>query len=485
MQGQHTFGRISHLGKNTRFNTAVLLGLIGAAFLLFAPLLVNFFVSDDFSWIFRAESLLDSWYEVIFLRFAGFLRATVNVYFFALYRLFGVSSLAYYAGNIVLHAVNAWLVFTFTLKVTDSSPASIFAALIFLSTPLTSESVIWVSAVTSLLLALFVLSAVNAFWNYLEDGKRRHSVLTLVFALLAMLTHETGVITACLLVFTHLLHWGKHRRRLKRSDMYVWISCIALTLGYLLFQYLFFRNNLSVFGYRYAFDAEASRIFAVNVARVYFWFFGERAAILLVGALVAACVIYAIRRRGCMPKALLASCAWPVIALLPAISFTAGERGALLPSRYFYLPFVGVALFVSLLVKLFFDRIVTEGSTGSDGRKVWMAWVTGVLGMFLVGANIFFLRMEVTEGVRRGSATRRVYESLGALDGAHALKEKNIFIVGDFPFAYNTPYLFDMLRLYFDQPDHRIHFLNSKTPSRDSRALFLKWSYARERFEEI
>ncbi|MCX6305856.1 MAG: hypothetical protein NT040_12905 [Bacteroidetes bacterium] len=88
------------------------------------------------------------------------------------YQVSGLSPVAYHTTNMVLHALNAVLVFLFIYLLSRRRLlAAAIAALLFAVHPMHVESVAWVSERKDVLYAFFFLAGLFAYLKYLEDKK--------------------------------------------------------------------------------------------------------------------------------------------------------------------------------------------------------------------------------------------------------------------------------------------------------------------------
>lgn len=114
-------------------------------------------------------------------------------------RLFGKSAGVHHAGNILLHAANACLVFLLIAGVTGGRTGAFWGALLWALHPAQAESVCWIAERKNLLYAFFFLSALLA---YLRHAARPSAAsLAAVTALfLASLLSKASAVTLPLLL---------------------------------------------------------------------------------------------------------------------------------------------------------------------------------------------------------------------------------------------------------------------------------------------
>lgn len=219
-------------GKESRCRTAVLLALLLLAMTVAAhfPALQAGFIWDDDRYV-TGNALLRSasGLREIWVRPSLFPQyyPMVLTSFWAEYRLWGLDPRPYHTANVVLHAVNACLVF-FLLR-TLAVPGAWLAAALFALHPVHVETVAWVTERKNLLSALFALSSLLAYCSFLGwsgllapdnptggNGKSRKRLytLSLVLFLLALLSKTTACAMPAVLC---LLHWRKAGRITKKD----------------------------------------------------------------------------------------------------------------------------------------------------------------------------------------------------------------------------------------------------------------------------
>lgn len=132
------------------------------------------------------------------------------------YAFFGKTPMIYHFDNLLLHVLNALLVFLFIRKLGKNERVAAFAALAFVLHPMHAESVAWVSARKDLLFTLFFISSLLYYIRYKEsgDGKRNYTISLLLFVL--SLLSKSAAVTLPLILFV-IDHF--YTRKLNRSSM--------------------------------------------------------------------------------------------------------------------------------------------------------------------------------------------------------------------------------------------------------------------------
>jgi tetratricopeptide (TPR) repeat protein len=199
--------------------------LFGLVLFTYAPAMTAGFIWDDDQYVTQNvqlhanDGLWRIWFEP---------RATPQYYplvfstFWLEYRLWGLNPVGYHCVNIVLHALNAVLVFRLlsALRV----PGAFFAAALFAVAPMHVESVAWVTERKNVLSGLFYLSAFLSYWRFesLDDNaadsasaqRWRYYVLSLLLFGCALLSKS---VTCSLPAAILLVLWWKKDRLASRN----------------------------------------------------------------------------------------------------------------------------------------------------------------------------------------------------------------------------------------------------------------------------
>lgn len=102
-------------------------------------------------------------------------------------QLFGVDAGAYHRGNVLLHALNAALLFLLLLSLTGKRWLAFFAAAIWALHPLRVESVAWIAERKDVLSTLFWLLSTLAYVRFVRTARRSWYLLTAILLLLGLL----------------------------------------------------------------------------------------------------------------------------------------------------------------------------------------------------------------------------------------------------------------------------------------------------------
>ncbi len=162
------------------------------------------------------------------------------------YQIWHVQPFGYRLHNVVLHVLNATLVFLLLKKIFSNTWVSFFAALLFGLHPVNVESVIWVAERKNVLSMFFLLLSFLSYLHYIEEQKLiRRRVLystTLILFFMALLAKVSAVVFPALLIlydfcFLRKGKWEIVRDKLPFLALALLFSAIAISIyhkgGYL------------------------------------------------------------------------------------------------------------------------------------------------------------------------------------------------------------------------------------------------------------
>lgn len=318
-----------------------------------------FFLQDDFVWFSEAQKIWQHWSGIFTLKISNFFMPTIYSYFSLSFYLFGTHPLPYYLFNIFLHALNGVLLFVLTKKLTNKKSAAYIALLFFLCLRYPMEGVVWISAVTVLFTAFFLLSAGNMWLLFLQTRKKIYYGLTLLFTILLILTKEWAVLLPIFLVFISYLCYGENhslnKEKLKETIKLL-LPFIVLFFVYGIIEYFVQKHSsplLQKEHYEFGFHAFKNIFGNLFLTFIPFTDLVKFHSLLL--AFVTAAGMFTIfviefhtgRKKWYLP--LTASFGWMIVSFLPTAFFTWNPY----VSRYSYLPAIGAAFAVGYFITHF------------------------------------------------------------------------------------------------------------------------------------
>ncbi len=95
--------------------------------------------------------------------------------------------------NILLHLINAVLVYIFIYRLIALRPGAFFCSIVFLIHPMHLESVAWISERKDVLYGLFVLLALISYLQYIDNNDKRKFFISFLFFVLAVLSKSMAL----------------------------------------------------------------------------------------------------------------------------------------------------------------------------------------------------------------------------------------------------------------------------------------------------
>lgn len=300
------------------------------------------------------------------------------------YALFGVHVAGWHATSILCHVLATLLVFRVVRQLARDGATAFVAALIFGLHPAHVENVVWISGVTDPLMACFALGSFSAFLSFRQNGGiwRVGSALTLFG--LALLSKETAIvlpalILACPLIVGHEEGAGQSSAQLISASPTEQSSArhgvllagsVAVALIYFAARFHALRgwsHSTVTIGWREVFlswpsvlwfyakhmawSAGLSEFYSLDYVAHY-----STAAVLaplaflLIAALGVALALWFIGGAARRKLAFFALVLL-VVPLLPVLDLRSLTAGDIVHDRYLYLPSVGFALLLALVIR--------------------------------------------------------------------------------------------------------------------------------------
>jgi tetratricopeptide (TPR) repeat protein len=155
------------------------------------------------------------------------------------YALWGLWPGGYLLTNLLLHAVNALLLYRLFLQLVGGRLAALTGAALFLVHPVQVESVAWISQRKTLLAMLFFLLAWEFYRAWRREGTARPRLAygaSVIFFLLALLSKSIAVIFPAVLIIFDYCQGEEGRRFLWRDKVPYLVAALAAVAVALLSQ---------------------------------------------------------------------------------------------------------------------------------------------------------------------------------------------------------------------------------------------------------
>jgi tetratricopeptide (TPR) repeat protein len=367
------------------FSHRWILGLIlVATFLTFANTLFNQFAYDDTTQILGNQEIrsfanlpIALTKEVWFWRVAQdkdpnkdagpttpYYRPMFTIYLMAGWFLFGDHPLGWHLINVLMHMLAVTFVFLILRRVTSDDKVTGIATLLFALHPLRVESVAWISGITDLFMALFLLPSFYFYMRYRDTGHKNYLGGSVLLFLFAAFSKEPAVALPIFIGAYELFIINQDRplRERLRPALLFPVLFLMMALIYFVMRYhalgfvlndrsftphtpkqvvltipivickyiglLLWPMNLSIFHDTPMVDSPLSWRFFVPLL------------------VVAALVYGAWRVRG--SRAARFAVLWFAINLLPVLNLGAFGADFLVQERYVYIPSVGFSLLLAM-----------------------------------------------------------------------------------------------------------------------------------------
>ena len=320
-------------------------------FLLYYKVLSFGFVFDDFCLIdkgIRFQAFFQTHIENIKLY-----RPLANITHSITYDLFKLNAFVFHALNLLIHIMNALLVFLISRKILKSNIPSLISAVAFSTFTYNFHHVAYIAELNDTLSAFLLLLSTMLFIKYLDKNNFIFYICSLFTFILALLTRETVIFFPFLLI---LLYFFLRKRTetifelIKRTYKYL-TPFFLISLVYIILRLIFFHGlggyNLSVggsilFKLKYWF----AHIFS-NYVMTFVPILGHKQlsiAQLIIYLLLTLIVLFWILKKTYDNKEyfhqMLFGFTYILIAILPLFQNTC--------VRYFYLPSVGFAILLGI-----------------------------------------------------------------------------------------------------------------------------------------
>jgi protein O-mannosyl-transferase len=210
------------------------------ALVVFSKLFGNFFVSDDWHWLWLADNQTWTWH-IFASNYAGEnLGGSYNPLLLVLFKIawpiFGLKYIWYHVVSVVVHATNAYLVYLLArqifsfIKIKLFDKAAWLAGVLFLLWPVQVEAVAWVSAWPHLWVTLFSLLSLLNYLKSRLNNSQKHFILSLLFFIIALLIKETAIVLPFIILLWEVWLMSDKKFKIKKKFQYVWAYLAALVI---------------------------------------------------------------------------------------------------------------------------------------------------------------------------------------------------------------------------------------------------------------
>ncbi len=374
------------MAGHTAFKAALVLG---AAVLIYVPVMNGQFIWDDDQMVtanpvVRApDGLYRMWFDTPLVDYFPLTTTTLWLE----YRLWGANAAGYHVTNIVLHALNAILLWRVLLAL--NVPGAWFAALLFAVHPLNAASVAWISERKNTLAQLFFLLTVSTWLRFERTSSLRWYAGALLCHFAALLSKTSVVMLPVVLL---ICAWWQ-RGRITARDVVRTLPFFAASLAMGLVT-IWFQNGRAIANDVIPIGGPLERLagacFAagfylystllpLNLMAIYpAWHKTLPLAVqLAIGAPFALAFAAAWRHRATWGKAVICALGYFLVTLLPVLGFLRMSymQLTLVADHFTYLPIVGVIALVAGAGTVGYEK------APSAWRPIWIGGAVVLIGL--------------------------------------------------------------------------------------------------------
>jgi tetratricopeptide (TPR) repeat protein len=327
-------------------------------------------------------------------------RPLFTVYLMVGWSLFGTQAAGWHLTNVLMHLLAVYFAFLILKRITNDIRLTSIATLLFALHPLRTESVAWISGMTDLFLALFLLPSFYLYMIYRERKDIKHLLASLFLFLLATFSKEPAIalpififVYEVFIVDTDRKPAERIRQALLFSSAFLLVSVFYFILRY---QALGFVLSDSKYVY-YPFHQVLLTIPLATCKYIGLLFWPVNLSIFhatpivesplslrfiipLVVLVALAAALWRLRKNMVARFAAL----WFAVNLLPVLNLGAFGEDFLVQERYVYIPSIGFSLLLSMaLVKIPIDKWFTLGS-----RRTAQVALVGLIALLMTGKTI-------------------------------------------------------------------------------------------------
>jgi hypothetical protein len=214
--------------QNTHTIKLILIGLLLLIFWIYLPPFANSWVGDDYVQLGYVKEFVER--PLTFPRIfhptwtSWYYRPAQNVWILLGELLFGKRPFPFYAVQLGVHLLTVSLVFRILRQVQVGTFLAICAATLFTIHPHHVDVVTWISAIGIVLAGLFSLTALTTWLAYLDKPQSKTLLLTSLFCLLALLSHEESIILPPFLLLILIVQRREKIRSQKKKQVQPGVS---------------------------------------------------------------------------------------------------------------------------------------------------------------------------------------------------------------------------------------------------------------------
>jgi hypothetical protein len=352
-------------GRRLRADAALgCLIVLSCLLYLRSGLATAYLAADDFQWLSSGHALTDQG-VVPRPTGSGFYRPLIVIWFATAARICGRSTTCYHLGSLLVHLANVALIFSIVWGLSRQISTAFLATLLFVVQPSYTQAVLWVSAITELSGAFWLLSSLQLqILSWRSDVVVRRvmwEILAVASFGCALASHEAAI-TLPVIAWSMWRQFGPTSLRARPVLVVGMTGCIIA-----------FATTTAIANYRNPLFAESNYRIGIHIFQHAFDYFvglyvgpgswPAYAICVLVIALLL--VVNPMTRFGCL---------WMLVTLTPYLGFVGGNV-----SRYSYVPSMGFALAIGAALLEAIDRLAGHQRARRLPALKWIAFSLATL----------------------------------------------------------------------------------------------------------
>lgn len=223
------------------------MGVLVVSFITFSPSLAGYFHEDD--WLHLLTSVNERWWTTFYgdwfsgiMHEGGFYRPLIRLSIVFNKALCGHNAFGYHLTNLLIHLINVWLIICIARLLLPEGGKSfaIIPGILFGVFPIHHQSVFWISGRTDLLAGLFAFATILFILQFLEHGQPRFYSLSLICAILALLSKEVSIAIPPIIIAALLIFGSIKGKRALSYNILSTLVLIYIILGLLIALFVIF-----------------------------------------------------------------------------------------------------------------------------------------------------------------------------------------------------------------------------------------------------
>ncbi len=330
-------------------------------------------------------------------------RPIFTVYLMVGWHLFSDWAQYWHLANILMHLIAVYFVFLILEKVTNNLKLTAIATILFAVHPLRVESVAWISGVTDLFLAVFLLPSFYLYIRYRENGQGKYLLGSLGLFLLAAFSKEPAVALPVFIVAYEMFIINRGEKLIKKFErgalygaIFFVVSVVYFVMRYKALGFVFHHSQYTSHPFG-AILLTIPLVICKYLALLIWPFwpvklslfhatylvltpFSIRFILPLLIVIAITVALWQLRKSSIARFAAL----WFAIHLLPVLNLSAFGEEFMVQERYVYIPSIGFSLLLAMALERFpFERLI-----GGYNRRQLQTAVVAVLVLVMTGTTL-------------------------------------------------------------------------------------------------